>query len=87
MTDTGPIVLGRDDVGIIAEGDGMRYYLTECCLASAKGMADCVGCRGCYTEIDPALGGLPPQSGPVPEPFGDGLPYETYKARHDHAKR
>lgn len=59
-------VLGRDKVGIVAEDrdpgykDGpFRYYLTECCGASAKGLEDYVGCRSCYTEIDPAIGGTP----------------------------
>jgi hypothetical protein len=66
-------ILGRDDVGIVAEvAEGtwrMRYYLTDCCQASAKGSANSstgVCCRGCYREIDPALGGLPAQDGPVP---------------------
>ena len=48
--------LGRDDVGLLAESDGIVYYLTDCCEASAKGLEDYVGCRACYREIDPALG-------------------------------
>ena len=57
-------VLGRDVVGVVAEdrdpGFGnLRYYLTPCCGASAKGMEHYVGCRACYREIDPALGGTP----------------------------
>jgi hypothetical protein len=55
------IVLGRDEVGTVAESEGMRYYLTECCGASAKGLEGYIGCRSCYAEIDPALGGLPDQ--------------------------
>lgn len=77
MTDV--LVLGRDDIGLIAEGDGMRYYLTDCCIASAKGMEDGTGCRGCYNLIDASLGGLPPQSGPVPNPLGDGITVAQYK--------
>lgn len=56
---TSTIVLGRDAVGVIAESDGMRFYLTECCGASAKGLEDYIGCRSCYGEIDPSLGGVP----------------------------
>lgn len=59
-------VLGRDAIGVVAEdrdpgysGGPLRYYLTECCGASAKGMEDYTGCRSCYAEIDPALGGVP----------------------------
>lgn len=56
-------VLGRDAVGTVAEDRSsdppFRYYLTECCGASAKGLEDYVGCRACYGEIDPALGGCP----------------------------
>lgn len=60
-------VLGRDAVGIVAEdrdpgykdGKPFRYYLTECCGASAKGMEWGIGCRSCYDECDPALGGCP----------------------------
>ena len=56
-------IIGRDEVGLIAETDETgvkwRYYLTDCCLASAKGLADYIGCRSCYAEVDPALGDLP----------------------------
>lgn len=101
MSASGVIVLGRDDVGIVAESDGMRYYLTECCGASAKGGEYGTVCRACYEDIDPALGGLPDSEltvtvgaggwvtdldfKPVPlrltEVFGDGIPYETWKAQ------
>lgn len=64
------IVLGRDAVGIVAESEGMRYYLTECCAASAKGLENYIGCRKCYAEIDPALGGLPDQESRL-KPGGD----------------
>lgn len=69
------IALGRNEIGIIAESEGMRYYLTECCAASAKGSGEGVVCRACYQYIDERLGGLPAQSGPVPVPFGDGVPH------------
>ncbi len=108
-------VLGRDAVGTVAEDRELdppfRYYLTECCGASAKGLEDYVGCRACYAEIDPSLGGCPdkgtvlvkhkPDSGSgirddvldgwwvfvdVPlalaEVYGDGLPYDEWKARY-----
>lgn len=56
-------VLGRDEVGTVAENRSMdppfRYYLTDCCGASAKGLEDYVGCRSCYEEIDPGIGGCP----------------------------
>ncbi len=91
MSDT-VTVLGRDATGyLVAEAVetmsngkvwSMRYYLTECCLASAKGLEDCTGCRACYQEIDPMLGG-PVLDGPLAEPFGDGLPYDTYKAKRE----
>jgi hypothetical protein len=42
---------------------GERWYLTECCHASAKGCDGYVGCRACYTEVDPALGDVPPRLG------------------------
>lgn len=72
-------VLGRDDVGLIAESDGFRYYLTECCFASAKGSMGGIVCRACYYEVDPALGGIPPERA-IPEPFGDGVPYDMFVA-------
>lgn len=59
-------VLGRDSVGTVAEDRSMtpafRYYLTECCGASAKGSGNSptgACCRACYTPIDSALGGTP----------------------------
>lgn len=81
MATTDVIVLGRDDIGVIAEmtDTRMRYYLTECCGASAKGSMGTVVCRACYVEIDWSLGDLP-DDGAIPVPFGDGLPYDTWKA-------
>src|SRR3954464_12224669 len=56
-------VLGRDELGVVAESrefdEPFRYYLTECCGASAKGLENYIGCRSCYAEIDPSLGGCP----------------------------
>jgi hypothetical protein len=60
------MIVGRDEVGLLAESadlPGFRYYLTDCCLASAKGSANSptgVCCRACYAAIDPALGGVVP---------------------------
>lgn len=94
MTDT--IVLGRDEIGVVAESDGLKFYLTECCGASAKGLENYVGCRSCYQEIDPILGSVPdkelvheggkisfvPREGwHLIEVYGDGLPYDVWKAR------
>lgn len=90
-TDHEVIVLGRDHIGTIAEGDGMRYYLTECCGASAKGCDGYVGCRACHQPIDDALGGLPRQpegsaysgfGGPLVEVYGDGITYDEWKVRY-----
>lgn len=39
--------------------DETRWYVTECCLASAKGSMGGVVCRACYAEVDPGLGGVP----------------------------
>jgi hypothetical protein len=73
----GVTVVGEDGVGLIAESDGFRYYLTPCCLASAKGSVNSstgVACRRCYAEVDAELGGVPGVSGPavfwvtLPEP-------------------
>jgi hypothetical protein len=55
------VIVGDDGTGLIAESEGFRYYLTDCCLASAKGSMGAVVCRCCYREIDDALGGIPPQ--------------------------
>jgi hypothetical protein len=74
----GIVVLGRNRVGIVAEHDGFRYYLTECCGASTKGCDGYIGCRACYGEVDWALGGLPNEDGPLLEVFGDGIPYDTW---------
>jgi hypothetical protein len=53
--------MGRDAEGYLVyrNRDGMDIRLTECCHASAKGLDDCVGCRNCYGEVDPAIGGQP----------------------------
>lgn len=63
----GIVVLGLDAYGYTVvrytdrASDGsefvMEYALTRCCHASAKGLEDCIGCRSCYAEVDPYLGG------------------------------
>lgn len=80
-------VIGRTEVGVVAEdrdprytsGGVLRYYLTDCCGASAKGCDGYVGCRSCYAEVDPGLGGLP-EWDPLVEVYGDGLAYDEWKA-------
>ena len=53
-------VVGADSVGSIAvNNDGDAFYVTPCCGASSKGMEDYTGCRKCYEEVDPELGGIP----------------------------
>lgn len=62
MVDIERIVVGQDEVGLIAEIDGFRFYLTPCCNASAKGSANSptgVCCRACYEDIDAVFGGVP----------------------------
>lgn len=75
-------VLGRDDVGAVAEDRSMtppfRYYLTDCCGASAKGMEWGIGCRACYDEIDPALGGTPGSATRL-RPGGDPTRFSDYE--------
>lgn len=72
------LVLGRDGTGVVAESHGMRYYLTDCCGASAKGSGDGIVCRGCYEYIDPWLGGLPDE--PLSEVYGDGIGWDEWRA-------
>jgi len=93
MSDT-VIVLGRDKVGVVAESYGMRYYLTDCCGASATGTADYVGCRACYQPIDDRLGDVPDSdmryvdgewtfvSKPLAliDVYGDGITYDAWNA-------
>lgn len=47
---------------VVVEAYGLRYELTSCCGASAKGSADsstgCV-CRDCYAEVPASMGGCP----------------------------
>lgn len=79
------LVLGRDAVGIVAENGFMRFYLTDCCGASAKGMEHGVGCRACHRGIDPWLGDAGANGenlcgGPLIEVFGDGLDYNDWMA-------
>lgn len=46
---------GYPDVEFVKSG-GVIYPLTPCCQASAKGCDGYIGCRKCYTEVDPAFG-------------------------------
>jgi hypothetical protein len=59
VIDTKVYVLGRDSIGWVADSEGMRYYLTDCCGASAKGSEVGIVCRSCYHLIPEELGGLP----------------------------
>lgn len=58
-------VLGLDAEGYVvvrwseSTGFTMEYALTACCQASAKGCDGYIGCRACYAEVDPKLGGDP----------------------------
>lgn len=74
------LVIGRDVVGVIAESEGFRYYITECCAASATGTDDGTACRNCYSEVSDALGDVPSQPTKV---FGDGIRWEVWKARQE----
>ena len=40
----------------LAISDGIVYYLTPCCKASAKGCDGYIGCRSCYRPIADELG-------------------------------
>ncbi|MGV9679212.1 hypothetical protein ACWDSJ_28355 [Nocardia sp. NPDC003482] len=56
----GIFIVGRDDTGQIAcTADGIAFYVTDCCGVSATGCDGYVGCRACYQEVNPALGGIP----------------------------
>lgn len=61
MCDTHAVqILGSDSEGkIVAESDGLRYYLTDCCFASATGSANGVVCRECYKPVSSEFGGEP----------------------------
>lgn len=88
MTVEVPTILGRDREGYLVaestfERGSVRFRLTECCRASAKGAESPTGvvCRKCYRTVDAAYGAhvnedepitpeeLPPAKPPV------GLPY------------
>lgn len=96
-------VLGRDDIGTVAEdrdpgykSGPFRYYLTDCCGASAKGTEWGIACRACYGDVDPSLGmcpdsdlrqGIDGRIVFVDKPlalidvYGDGLAYDVWNAR------
>lgn len=71
-------IVGRDDIGLIAESGGFYWYLTDCCEASAKGsFVGCepaVVCRKCYCEVDPRLGDLPTVTDELRAVAGDDRP-------------
>ncbi len=53
-------ILGADAEGkIVAESEGFRYYLTNCCFASATGSGDGVVCRECHKPVSSEFGGEP----------------------------
>lgn len=64
MSDTIEVtVVGSDELSFIAKtdfgnGSVMFSRLTDCCMASAKGVewGTNVACRACYAEIDPQMG-------------------------------
>ncbi len=56
----------------------MDYALTACCQASAKGCDGYIGCRACYAEVDPKLGGPPD---PIVHPVLPDPPKETRMSR------
>lgn len=76
-TTTDVLVIGRDAVGVIAECEGFRYYVTDCCGASATGTDYGIACRKCRHVVSEMLGGVPEQLTKV---FGDGIPWETWAA-------
>lgn len=51
-----PTLLAEDMIGRLVLADGMVYYLTSCCGASATGSADGVACRACYRPVSHELG-------------------------------
>jgi len=57
-----PRFVGMSPEGwVVVEAYGLRYGLTPCCGASAKGSMvgdePAIVCRACYAEVDPLLGG------------------------------
>ena len=61
MTYVARVVAVEDGTGfqIAVNNEGDAFYVTDCCGASAKGCDGYTGCRACYEEIDPGLGGVP----------------------------
>lgn len=51
-----PRVLGKDAFGTLAVCDGIVYYLTPCCQASAKGGWEGTICRACYEPLPDEYG-------------------------------
>lgn len=57
-TVTETAIIAQDFRGTLAVRDGVVFYLTGCCQASAKGSANSptgVCCRACYRTIDEDL--------------------------------
>ena len=55
-TTSGPEWLCSDLVGRLVVLEGMVYYLTACCGASATGISEGVACRACYRPVSYELG-------------------------------
>jgi hypothetical protein len=51
-----PVFITNDAVGRLVRCDGIVYYLTPCCQASAKGAECGTVCRACYREVSDDLG-------------------------------
>lgn len=52
-------IIGKTPTGQqVAEGDGLRYLLTDCCGASGTGGDSPTGvlCRGCYEPVGVEFG-------------------------------
>ena len=50
--------LGRCRTGILVTDGHHTWFVTECCVASAKGSMGAIVCRACYEEVDDSLGGV-----------------------------
>lgn len=70
----GPTILGRTArTGLRVATDGtLKWFLTDCCTASATASMGEVVCRACYEEVDPSIGGVYDEAfdGPI-LPIGD----------------
>ena len=58
--DDGTLILGLDRYGMrVASFDGLLYYPTDCCDATAKGGLSTVYCRCCHRDVSVRYGGTP----------------------------